>query len=528
LMRWTIHNWMQSNRPGAKWLKQVGLPRGETRETFWNQTFHNEYSAKARLREALTGTGLMLAFLAWQNSHSTADDDAEKRPFAMFVTGAGPANKTMRDSWTKRGYEPYSLHVIVNGEVRVAIPTTRAGQIFAYPMGIAAALDDVAWKHKQNRALGKDIKTPIADDVLSGIATYYNIVGAQGIFQSAGHISQLSQGGGGMARAIGVTAASTAAALAIPGKSLLQGVTDMVYGAVDRSSLEASMMANVPVVNAMVNGRAINRFGDPIGDRSWYAMLYKLGAPIAIRVADTPENKKLYQMILDKGTAPPDLRRYIVEEKYGPLTQEQWNRFSKISGESLKKQALGSIDQLAAPGTHPQSVHQFMVNAADAANNEAAAALGLTPVPKTTVAGVSAGSAGSGSAGNAFSLPTGPKLSSLALPPASIGSGRGSMAGVPTSPSSLSTSLGAPARISAGSAGSLGKGSGMGLGVRRASLGRTGRSGGTLGRLGRSGSRIRAPRLVSGKLRARSGHSSRRIRMPKGRSRSRRLHRIIA
>lgn len=495
ILRYGIHSYMQTNRPGAAGMRRYAtkLNKGEETSTFWNQSYKNEMMAKARLREALVGTGLMLAFYAWQHKHSTADDDIEKKPFAMFTTGAGPLNKTMRDSWTKRGFQPYSLHVIVNGQVRAAIPIIRTGEVLGIPLGLAAAVDDVAWKRKQNAALGRPAKDPASQEILQGIATYYNIFGAQGIFQAFGHVSQLSQAGGGMGRAIGTTAAGLLSGMVIPGKSLLSGVTEMIYGPVDRSDLEASMWSAVPIVGAMVNGKAVNRFGDTIGDRSWYGKLLRLGAPIAFRVDDTPQNREMYQMILDKGTAPPELRRSLIENQYGrPLNQAEWNRFSQISGGALKTIVNESLNDLKAPDTPSQSVHQFLVKAADMANAQAAESLGLERVP--TASQMAAGSGGgSGGSGNATSLPKVPGITSLGLPQVPGGAGRTAMAGAGFSSSSPASS---PA--SAGSAG-------MGLGTRLGGSRRVGLGGGRTRRVGLGGLRQRKLRFVTGRLRARSG-----------------------
>jgi hypothetical protein len=374
----------------------------------------------------------------------------------------------------------------------------------SYSLGLASVFDDAAWKDKQNQALGRATKDPINERVIMGLGTLYNIVGAQGIFQAAGHISKLSSGGGGVGRAIATTAAGTAAALAIPGKSLLAGLSDMVFGQPDRSSIKAAMVANIPIVNTLYNGKAINRFGDVIGDRSWYAQMVKFGSPIAIRVSDNPENKALYQMILDKGTAPPDLRRYIIEEKYGPLTQSEWNQFTKLSGDTLKKSV---VDNLAQLQTMPsQAVHQFMVNAGASANDQAAATLKLEPVATTgRAASTGTGSGGGGtSAATSISMPKPPKISTLGLPQAPGGGGRVAMAGargVIPSPSSSSASAGAIAP--------------------RRGFGRVGRSGGMLRRVSLGGKRLRKPRLVSGRLRARSGRIGR-VRLSRG-SRRRKL-----
>lgn len=437
-------------------------------ENLWKQSYKNEYQSKARLREALIGTSLMLAFLGWQHRHHTSDEDAEKKAFAMYVTGNGPSNKTMRDAWLKRGFEPYTLHVIANGKIRSKLPVNRVGQILAFPLGLAASLDDLAWRRKQEEATSPGSKKEFAGrEIVAAMGTYYNIVGAQGVLQAFSHLSQIGQGQSGTGRAVGVSLASTASALAIPGKSLIQGVTDMITGPVDRSSVEAAMISNFPVLNVLWNGQAINRFGDPIGDRTWSAKLTKLGFPVLLRVSDTPENKALYQMILDKGAPPPDLRRYIVEDKYGPLSQDDWQKFVKISGSALKSEVLSNLDTLN--GTDPHGVKLFMNRAADIANDQAAQALHLTPKPTF--------SASSGSSGDS-AVPTLPK-SNVGLPSSARISVPGGASG---------------GRISTGG-GSRGYGGGFGPGT-------TGIRRGTTGRLSLSGFTGGQRRFVHGRLRA--------------------------
>ena len=441
--------------------------RGYT-ENLWKQSYKNEYQSKARLREALIGTSLMLAFLGWQHRHHTSDEDAEKKAFALYVTGDGPSNKTMRDAWLKRGFEPYTLHIIASGKIRSKLPVNRVGQILAFPLGMAASLDDLAWRRKQEEATSPGGKKDFAGrEIVAAMGTYYNIVGAQGVLQAFSHLSQMGQGQSGTGRAVGVSLASTASAALIPGKSLIQCVTDMLSGPVDRSSVEAAMMANVPVLNALWNGQAINRFGDPVGDRTWSAKLTKLGFPVLLRVSDTPENKALYQMILDKGAPPPDLRRYIVEDKYGPLSQDDWQKFVKISGSALKSEVLSNLDTLN--GTDPHGVKLFMNRAADIANDQAAQALHLTPKP--TISASSGGSGGS-------AVPTLPK-GNVGLPP--------------------SAGISIPGGVSSGPKTSTGGTRGYGAGF---GAGASGIQGGTTGRLSLSGFTGGQRRFVRGRLRA--------------------------
>lgn len=452
-------------------------------DTLWKQSYKNELAARARFREAAIGTGLMLGFVGWQAFKHTSDDDAEKRNFAMYATGEGPENRTLRDAWLKRGYKPFSLNVVAGGRVVASIPITRVGEIFAYPLGMAAALDDVAWKRKQEAATGETKDFP-GRDLIAGLSTYYEIVGAQGVLQSAGHLSQLGSGESGVGRALAVSAASTTSALAIPGKAAIQSLTDMIYGPVDRSSAIAAAAANFPVLNAIVNGNSINRFGDVVGDRSWSGIIGRTGIPIVFRVSDTQENREMYQMIVDKGAAPPDLRRYIVEENYGPLTQDQWNKYVKSSGDTLKSMVLQNMESLQE--LPPQAVREFMMKAAESANAQAAAALNLQPeraMGRGSHGGGAMASGGGGGSGTVKMLPSAPSAGGGMLPTA---------AGIPRSPGGSSGGGSASAIVPAGGGGSRGGRIGIPQGLAAA----TG-----VGRIS-SKSPLRKRSLVSGRLRS--------------------------
>ena len=452
-------------------------------DTLWKQSYKNELAARARFREAAIGTGLMLGFVGWQAFKHTSDDDAEKRNFAMYATGEGPENRTLRDAWLKRGYKPFSLNVVAGGRVVASIPITRVGEIFAYPLGMAAALDDVAWKRKQEAATGETKDFP-GRDLIAGLSTYYEIVGAQGVLQSAGHLSQLGSGESGVGRALAVSAASTTSALAIPGKAAIQSLTDMIYGPVDRSSAIAAAAANFPVLNAIVNGNSINRFGDVVGDRSWSGIIGRTGIPIVFRVSDTQENREMYQMIVEKGAAPPDLRRYIVEENYGPLTQDQWNKYVKSSGDTLKSMVLQNMESLQE--LPPQAVREFMMKAAESANAQAAAALNLQPeraMGRGSHGGGAMASGGGGGSGTVKMLPSAPSAGGGMLPTA---------AGIPRSPGGSSGGGSASAIIPAGGGGSRGGRIGISQGLAAA----TG-----VGRIS-SKSPLRKRSLVSGRLRS--------------------------
>jgi hypothetical protein len=452
---------------------------GEGLLNYWEQSYHNTLMSKARLREAIVGTALALGFFGWQSWNSTADDDAEKKEFALYVTGMGPANRTLRDAWQKRGFQPFTLHIVAGNKVVSQIPITRAGQIFGFPLGFAAAVDDLAWRRKQEAATGKAHQEFGGRELAAIAGTYYQIAGAQGVFQAAGRLSQIGQGDVGLGRFVGMQTASLASGL-LPGKSLIQGLADITYGPVDRSSIEAAMAANFPVLGAFVSGKAINRLGDPIGEGTWEAKLARMGFPVVFRLSDNKENKAIYQLLLDKGAAPPDLRRYVIEDAYGPLNQDQWSRFVAASGGHLKRLIS---DNLAGLQTmQPQDVKSFMNRAGQMANNQAGIDIGL----QRQAGGGGYSSAGTGGGGglSGSAAPAIPKAPRVSLP-----GGRASV------------SVGAAPRI--------------GAGLRRVGYGRRFGMGRGLGagRFHRGRKRLlRSKRFVSGRVRIPRSRFSRRIR----------------
>lgn len=197
-------------------------------------------------------------------------------------------------------------------------------------------------------------------------------------------------------------------------------------------------------------------------------------------------------MLFEKGAAPPDLRRYIVEEQYGPLTQDEWNKFVKTSGDTLKASVVSNMEGLQS--MPPEAVRQFMLSAATAANAQAAQSVGLQPIKAT----------GRGSQGGGQE--------------ASGGGGPSDSAGLPKAPSAASAGV---SRSGSGGSGSAG---GRGVSIPRSSGGgaigapslglspsRRGAIGGTRTR-GIAKASGRPKRFVSGRLKASSG--SRRISLP--------------
>jgi hypothetical protein len=343
-------------------------------ETPWKQSFANETQARQRLLEGIIGSLIGFGFLGWAWNNSTADDNRKKK-FFIYATGHGPLNKTLKDAWLKEGYRPFSLIIGLDGKVIGNVPITRVGGALAWPMGISAAEDDHAWAKKDAEANGRKFNESVAGDLAQMAGTYYEIIGAQGIFQGISHLQQLSQGGGGMGKVIASSLSGVAASILMPGKQLIASVSQMIWGNPDRSSIEAAIAANFPIIGAPWLHPQINRLGDPLGDNTWYGKISNLGLPIAFRVSDNPVNRELYQTLLDKGVAPADLRRTLVEERYGPLTDEQFTQFAKSSGASIKDALAGNLTQLQ--GMSAPDAKKFVAKAVQTADLQSASDLGL-------------------------------------------------------------------------------------------------------------------------------------------------------
>jgi uncharacterized membrane protein YgcG len=181
------------------------------------------------------------------------------------------------------------------------------------------------------------------------------------------------QGGQGFLKPAAKLAGSTVSASVLPLKQLLQSISDMFVGPMDSSSASAIVANQFPIVGLPFQNRAINRFGDEMYDRSWYGKMYQTGIPVAFQVSKTPENEEIYPLLVSKGVAPPELRRYVLEEKYGPLTNDVYAKYAQISGDALKKTVEANLPGLERMA--PDVAQSFLQRAAQDADAQAAQTL---------------------------------------------------------------------------------------------------------------------------------------------------------
>lgn len=371
LLRWGIYKYRTAG------LNIAGKTYGGGKDTPWKQSFANDAQATQRLKEALVGTSILFGFLGYAFNNNSTDDKG--KAFFLHATGSGPKDKTLRDAWVKEGYRPYSLNIGLNGSVVASVPITRVGSVLAWPLGAAAAADDVAWQAKEAAAAGRPINTSAMTELAQMAGTYYELVGAQGIFQGISHLQQISEGGGGMAKVLASAASGIVSPILIPGKQLLSSVSQMIWGNPDTSSISAAIAANFPIIGMPWAHPQINSIGDKIGDRSWYGNIAAAGLPIAFRLDDTPQNNALYQMMLDKGVAPADLKRTVLEQKYGPLTDDQFTQFAIQRGQQIKKQLVAGLSALQSAST--ADAKSIVGGITTAAESSTAAAMGLVHTP---------------------------------------------------------------------------------------------------------------------------------------------------
>lgn len=348
------------------------------RENYWKQSYGNVLQARARLRMAIAGTITMLVATAWGFKKSSADDDAGNEGFGIYITGKGPDNKVLADAWSKRGFKQYSLNFVFDGRL-ATVPLTRAGESLIMPFISAAAADDAAWKIKEAALAGREVKFASAYTT-SLIGEHLQMTGQSGIFQTLGQIKTLEQSGGNvMAKGAAKLIGGATSATAIPFKQLLAGLSEMMVGSLDNSSLEAIVANQFPVIGLPFQHPAVNRFGDKMYDRSWYGKVSRLGFPVAFQVDRVPQNEKVYEFMASTGIAPAPIKRTEVENKYGDLSEEVFASYVKKSGALLKDSIASNMDNIKS--MNPYDARKLMMKLANDADEKSAQSLGMVKAP---------------------------------------------------------------------------------------------------------------------------------------------------
>lgn len=344
-----------------KWRTARGL------ETLWKQSFATRAQEHQRLRDAIVGTTLMAAIAAI--AKRSGDDDPDKNELAFIVTGSGPSDPVVRKVWQER-FQPYSFYVKV-GKTYVAMNLGRAFESVAWPLALTGAMDDVNLSHKGKKARNPDRKL---NDAAALLGSYVGSLSQRAAFQSLGALGQSSKRGEDLAKEMSNQAIFTASAL-LPWKGAMASLTRLASDPVDKSTIEGTIYANLPIIGPVLGRPGLNVLGDPLGDNTFSGKLYREGLPIVARFPTGDESRKVYDLILEKGIAPTAVRRNELEKVYGTVTDDEFYRYQKERGQLIKAAMLAKADKLKA-----MDVERYRAAVNDitaAANPKAARAVGL-------------------------------------------------------------------------------------------------------------------------------------------------------
>ena len=341
--------------------------------SLWEQSLGTRYQERQRLTEAIVGSALMGGLLAMFKP--TRDDkDNDRDSFFIHVTGAGPGNedRLVQDAWRKRHHQ-FSLEVKIGGHEFHTPYGRGAGEAFLFPLSFVGAYDDHLLKSRQNEGR----RQPSAISMTTSMAAnYLSTMSQRGAFiglKNAGDLISRTT----TSRAPGVASiVASNAANFIPWNRFMQTVGNFFADTPDRSSVGAAILANTPVAGPIFARPALNGLGDHIGDESVWNEAFFAGAPVVMKLEDTPLNKRVYGLIREKEQAPSTPLRSVIEKRYRTLSDDEWYSFMKRTGAEVKTTmnleypSLKSMD----PAEFNKTVNGYSVKAQE----NAAEALGLS------------------------------------------------------------------------------------------------------------------------------------------------------
>jgi len=287
------------------------------------------------------------------------------------------------------------------------VPLTRLGEPLSHLFWLLSARDDYNWRKKEKESTGNPFKETWDETTGHAIGNYISLLGQRGLIQNITRWARATGTEGGAKAAVASVVGGMSASATMPFLGLQRSIRDMVMGRVDNSSIEASLSANFPVLGVLQD-RAINRFGDGLGNQTWYGKIADTGVPIAFQVSDNAENRKLYEMLVTKGIAPPVMRRAVLEEKYGVLSDDQFTKFVKQSGATLKRSVLSNFNEISSQ--EPVEAKKTLSQLTASADKLAAQSLSLQPVKEAKSSGGGGMTLSGGSSGASSLLASGNSL----------------------------------------------------------------------------------------------------------------------
>lgn len=358
------------------------------KENWWKQSLATDLQYRHRLRMALASTAAQAAVLTAMGlglANKTSADDEKKR-VGVYFTGSGPRNKNLKDAWDRQGFKQGSMVIFLpGGRGPLIIPMSRIGEPLAHILWPMAARDDLAWRKKEALVSGRKFEESKGETFGMALGTYAMLLGQRGFGQNVAQMARVLAGQENPVRAISSQAGNVIAGATMPYLQTQRVLDGLFHGPATHDSVVSAATAAFPLLDVFnARNHQVNRFGDELYDRSFYSQVSKMGL-VAFKVAETEENKKLYGMLVEKGVAPGQLTRANVEEKYGPLTEEKWNDFALKSGAKLKQAVLGNLDMIGSMSS--EDAKKFLTHLSTQADAEAAMTIGLEKVKPTASIG---------------------------------------------------------------------------------------------------------------------------------------------
>lgn len=294
--------------------------------TVYEETMKTEGQARMRLIEGIIGTiGFPLLALMLKK-------DPEEE--GLHVTGDGPSNKTVREAWIKQGHKPNHLEWVgSDGQVKASVSYARGGlDAMSIPFTFLGALDDMHLEGKKVQKKNVSFAWKYSETILHGLANQARFFGMKNLVSSFPTSTKESSIAGNVAYT---------AAPFIPWSGLIKSTTRIFTGDQDKTSWEAAIMAQLPIVSAVSGQPNLNAFGDPVGPQS-LDLITKVsermeyaGAPFFVGVDTKSKRADVYKFILSKGVAPAAPSRGRLESDNGFITDARWTRYVKLRGSYL-------------------------------------------------------------------------------------------------------------------------------------------------------------------------------------------------
>lgn len=322
------------------------------------QSLGNDLQYRQRLTETAAGTLVMLAFAAAMSS--STEDEEDKKPFKIVVTGNGPLRNEdpqYYDSWMKKN-KPNTVSVYF-GKTKFTINTMRGFEAFAWPAMMLGAVDDWNIRRKQKRETNTPKKMGDAA-IIGGFVLSASL--RRGPYAFAAKPLFESYGDRGVE--------SLAKSLAFPAKTLLPGLgsslaknfSDLLNEPVDRKTLEGALWANIPFIGPAVASKSLNAFGEPALANEAADKIFKLGIPVTFNIPTDRESVKLHELVLKQGAGPSiPTRNQLAQRLDRQPTNKEYEMFVKEYGAEISRVMKENIQELSdMSGSDYERVVQYI------------------------------------------------------------------------------------------------------------------------------------------------------------------------